>query len=133
MINRRYLIIIGVLVVLAVVGSYLIINYKEISKPSNISSEVIVSNNLDLSNCITTDEKNFRIITEKISLMRRYLELNENISFSRSFNAKIKEGTSCFVFSVDDFELYEETDNNLVIIKNGQKYKTIPRRSWMYD
>lgn len=133
MINRRYLIIIGVLVVLAVVGSYLIINYKEISKPSNISSEVIVSNNLDLSNCITTDEKNFRIITEKISLMRRYLELNENISFSRSFNAKIKEGTSCFVFSVDDFELYEETDNNLVIIKGGQKYKTIPRRSWMYD
>lgn len=133
MINRRYLIIIGVLVVLAVVGSYLIINYKEISKPSNISSEVIVSNNLDLSNCITTDENDFRIITEKISLMRRYLELNENISFSRSFNAKIKEGTSCFVFSVDDFELYEETDNNLVIIKGGQKYKTIPRRSWMYD
>ncbi len=133
MINRRYLIIIGVLVVLAVVGSYLIINYKEMIKPENTSSEVIVLNNLDLSNCITTDENDFRIITEKISLMRRYLELNENISFSRSFNAKIKEGTSCFVFSVDDFELYEETDNNLVIIKNGQKYKTIPRRSWMYD
>ena len=94
-------------------------------------TQVPAETKVDLSVCKKSDSGNAEGMYEITGKMREYLLKNEGFTLETKFVGKIIDGTNCFSFKMENYELYVDGENNLYVLKDGQEYKREAPRNWV--
>lgn len=113
-----------IIIVISLSATYFFLNFEKFIKKDKSSS------NINLENCAQIDSTNIMVRASLVDTMRNYLAENENVPLTTPFKGSAIGEENCFSLVISDFEVYEAFDGSLVIIKNGNKYKIIPRDLW---